>query len=93
MNRCGALSISAPTRWTVHRTRIKEPPTWLMGMPGFFHSLRFLGHGLAGMRRNILNFTGIKPVRETLFGMVAAGSDKKRKRWIEQMRRLGERAG
>ena len=36
-----------------------------MGMPSFFYRLWFLGHGIAGMRRNILNFVGIKPVRET----------------------------
>lgn len=64
-----------------------------MGMPSFLYRLWFLGHGIAGMRRNILNFVGISPVRETLFGMVAAGSDAKRVGWLAQMRKLGERAG
>ena len=45
-----------------------------MGMPAFFYRLWYLGHGVAGMRRNILNFVGIGPVRETLFGLVAAAS-------------------
>ena len=64
-----------------------------MGMPGFFYRFWFLGHGIAGMRRNILNFVGIKPVHETLFGTVGSGGDNKHVKWLEQMRRLGERAG
>jgi len=60
-----------------------------MGMPGMVYRLWFRNHGLAGMRRNILNFVGIAPVRETVFGMVAGGNDMKRKGWLEQMRRLG----
>ncbi|MGB8819209.1 MAG: NAD(P)H-dependent oxidoreductase [Rhizobiaceae bacterium] len=60
-----------------------------MGMPGFIYRLFYLGHGIAGMRRNILNFVGIKPVWETLFGMVESVSDAKRKSWIEDVRQLG----
>ncbi|TIT75561.1 MAG: NAD(P)H-dependent oxidoreductase [Mesorhizobium sp.] len=63
-----------------------------MGMPAPVYRLWFLGHGLAGMRRSILNFVGIKPVRETLFGMVATASDAKRIGWLKQIQRLGERA-
>jgi putative NADPH-quinone reductase len=64
-----------------------------MGMPSVLYRLWFLGHGVAGMRRNILNFVGIRPVRETLFGMVAGASDATRAKWIRHMRTLGERAG
>lgn len=64
-----------------------------MGMPAPIYRLWYLGHGIAGMRRNILNFVGIKPVRETLFGRVEGVSDARRKKWIEAMRTLGERAG
>lgn len=63
-----------------------------MGMPAPVYRLWFLSHGVAGMRRGILNFVGIRPVRETLFGMVATASDAKRASWMKQMRRLGERA-
>jgi putative NADPH-quinone reductase len=63
-----------------------------MGMPAFFYRLWYLGHGIAGMRRNILNFVGISPVRETLFGLVEGVGDDKRMRWIAEMRRLGTRA-
>lgn len=63
-----------------------------LGMPGAFYRLWYLNHGIGGMRRNILNFAGIGPVRETLFGMVEAVSDDRRDRWIATARRLGERA-
>ncbi|RRH91036.1 flavodoxin family protein [Mesorhizobium tamadayense] len=63
-----------------------------MGMPAVVYRLWFLGHGIAGMRRSILRFAGIKPVRETLFGMVANAGDAKRASWIKSMRRLGGRA-
>ncbi|OHV77533.1 NAD(P)H-dependent oxidoreductase [Ensifer sp. LCM 4579] len=63
-----------------------------MGMPAFVYRLWYRGHGIAGMRRNILNFVGIKPVRETLFGMVEAVGERKRARWIAKLRKLGASA-
>lgn len=63
-----------------------------MGMPSVVYRLWFLGHGIAGMKRSILHFVGISPVRETLFGMVAGASDATRAKWISQMRKLGQRA-
>ncbi len=63
-----------------------------MGMPAFVYRWWFLAHGLRGFERNILRFVGIKPVRETLFGMVDAASDAKRASWTEQMRKLGRMA-
>ena len=64
-----------------------------MGMPASFYRFWYLSHGVAGMRRNILNFVGISPVRETLFGMVEDVSDAKRRKWISAMHGLGKRAG
>jgi putative NADPH-quinone reductase len=63
-----------------------------MGMPSLIYRLWYFGHGIAGLRRNILNFVGIKPVRETFYGMVEGASGDKRKRWIDEMRRLGRQA-
>ena len=63
-----------------------------MGMPAFFYRLWHLGHGIARMRRNILNFVGISPVRETLLGMVEGASDAKRSQWLKKMRELGAAA-
>ncbi|MER8473356.1 NAD(P)H-dependent oxidoreductase [Mesorhizobium sp. M1405] len=63
-----------------------------MGMPAVLYRLWFLSHGIAGLRRSILRFAGVSPVRETLFGMVADATDTTRAKWFEQMRRFGERA-
>jgi putative NADPH-quinone reductase len=60
-----------------------------MGMPGFVYRLWFLGHGIAGLRRNILGFVGIRPVRQTFYGLVEGVSDARRKAWLDEMRRLG----
>lgn len=62
-----------------------------MGMPASIYRIWFLSHGIAGMRRGILNFVGISPVRETLLGAVASANEAKRAKWIGQMRALGER--
>jgi hypothetical protein len=63
-----------------------------MGMPAFFYRFWYFSHGVAGVRRNILNFVGIKPVRETFFGLIASGGGAKYTKWIGQMRQLGQRA-
>lgn len=41
------------------------------------------------MRRNILNFVGISPVRETLFGLVEGSRADTRGKWTAAMRALG----
>ena len=45
-----------------------------MGMPAFVYRWYFGGHSLKSLERNILRFVGIRPVRESLIGMVE-GSD------------------
>ena len=63
-----------------------------MGMPGIVYRLWFMNHGLSAMRRGILNFVGIKPVRESLYGMVGQASDGRRRKWLAQVGQLGGRA-
>ena len=57
-----------------------------MGMPALVYRWYFGAHGLKSLERNILGFCGIRPIRESLFGMV------KRKRWLATMRTHGRRA-
>ncbi len=61
-----------------------------MGMPGFFYRLFFFSHSVSSLRRNILYFVGIKPVRETLIGTVENPAS--RARGLEQMQKLGREA-
>jgi putative NADPH-quinone reductase len=63
-----------------------------MGMPAPIYRFWYLGHGVAGIRRNILNFVGIGPVRESLFGMVESVSDARRRKWLAAMHALGKSA-
>ena len=59
-----------------------------MGMPGFVYRWYFAAHALKLLRRNILQFVGIKPVRSTIYGGVEA-SDDKRKQWLAEVEALG----
>jgi putative NADPH-quinone reductase len=60
-----------------------------MGMPALVYRWWFLAHGVRGLARNILNFVGIKPVRETFFGGVDKAGPVTVERWRRIMRRLG----
>lgn len=62
-----------------------------MGMPAMAYRLWFLSHGLRGFERNVLKLVGIRPIRETLFGMVEGVSAEKRAGWVEEMRALGRK--
>jgi putative NADPH-quinone reductase len=63
-----------------------------MGMPAVVYRLWFMNHGISALRRGILNFAGIKPVRGSLYGMVGKTSDSRRRKWLDQVRHLGGRA-
>jgi putative NADPH-quinone reductase len=61
-----------------------------MGMPALLYRWYFGAAGLRSFERSMLGFSGIKPIRESLYGLTFA-DDKKRARWIEDMRRHGRR--
>jgi putative NADPH-quinone reductase len=60
-----------------------------MGMPGFFYRWYFGAHALKLLKRNILHFIGISPVRSTIYGMIEAVSDDTRKQWLREVEALG----
>jgi putative NADPH-quinone reductase len=62
-----------------------------MGMPAFFYRWYFGAHSLKSLERNVLGFCGIRPIRESLFGMVEAASDARRRRWLATMRSYGRK--
>lgn len=53
---------------------------WVFGKPG--HNT---------MKRSILNFCGVAPVRITSLGPVARSSARQRERWLQRVQRLGRR--
>ncbi len=61
-----------------------------MGMPAPAYRLFYFAHGIRGLKRNILAFVGIKPVRQTFFGMVQNVDEARRQIWMKQMRELGK---
>ena len=60
-----------------------------MGMPAFWYRLFFFAHGVRGMVRSILRFTGIGPVRTTLIGKV--GDSDKLDDWVAALKSWGAR--
>ena len=61
-----------------------------MGMPAVAYRYYFGAHSLRSLERNILKFAVISPVRSSLFGRVDDASATTRKRWLQQVERLGE---
>ena len=57
-----------------------------MGMPATLYRWYFGAFGVRGFERSMLAFAGIKPIRENLYGLTFA-DDKRRARWIEDLRR------
>jgi putative NADPH-quinone reductase len=62
----------------------------IMGMPVLLYRWYFGAYGVRGFDRSMLSFAGIKPIRESLYGLAFA-NEQKRARWIEDMRRFGAR--
>ncbi len=63
-----------------------------MGMPALVYRWFFGAHGIRGIERNILEFVGIKPVRESFFGNVEGAREETRAKWLEAMRAHGRDA-
>jgi len=61
-----------------------------MGMPVLIYRWYFGAYGLRAFERSMWSFAGIKPIRESLYGLTFA-DEKKRDRWIEDMRKHGAR--
>ena len=62
-----------------------------MDAPVWFFRIVYGKPGHNAMKKMILEFCGIKPVRITSFGSVKRSSDKQRIRWLEQVKRLGSK--
>lgn len=62
-----------------------------MGMPAFFYKLYYRAHSLKSLKRNILEFCGVAPVRSTLIGTVE-GAASAREDWLQKVSVLGFRA-
>jgi NAD(P)H dehydrogenase (quinone) len=61
-----------------------------LNTPSFYYRWVFGRPGHNTMKKTILQFCGIKPVRITEVGPMKNSSEAKRKQWLEQVRALGE---
>jgi putative NADPH-quinone reductase len=61
-----------------------------MGMPAFLYRWFYGAHGLKSLERNILKFTGVGPIRESLVGRVEECPEH-RVHWLEKMVALGRK--
>ena len=58
--------------------------------PAWYYRI-FMGNaGFKAMKKGILEFCGISPVKITSFNMVRSSSVQQRKNWIQQVEKLGE---
>ncbi|MGJ3233173.1 MAG: NAD(P)H-dependent oxidoreductase [Oceanicaulis sp.] len=62
-----------------------------MGMPGFAYRLFFRSHSLRALEAGVLGLSGFKPVRDTVFGGVELGAER-RSRFLDRARALGVKA-
>ena len=63
-----------------------------MGMPAFWYRWFFRAQGVRGLERSILGFCGVKPVRETLIGLVEAKDSAGREKWLAKLETHGRAA-
>lgn len=63
-----------------------------MGMPASLYRWYFRAHSLKALKRSILGFVGVAPVRDTLIGAVDAMDGSRCAQWIERLHDLGRRA-
>lgn len=63
-----------------------------MGMPGILYRLYFRAHSIKSIKRNMLQFVGIEPVKDSIVGMAAQMTPQKAGRWFARMGALGRDA-
>ncbi len=63
-----------------------------MGMPGFVYRYWFGAHALKMLKRNILGFMGVRPIRSTIYGYVEGASAEHRRKWLNEIEEFGRRA-
>jgi NAD(P)H dehydrogenase (quinone) len=60
-----------------------------MDTPKWYYSLVYRNAGHNAMKRSTLMFSGIKPVKTTVFTPIKTSSKEKRQQWLEKSFRLG----
>jgi len=61
-------------------------------MPALIYRWYFGAHTLKALKRNILGFAGVAPIRETLIGSVETMKPARRLLWLGTLTRMGSGA-
>lgn len=62
-----------------------------MGMPSRIYRWYFGAFALRLMKRNILGFVGVSPIRSTVHGMIEAVTQEKRQAWLADAEAMGRK--
>ena len=62
-----------------------------MGMPGFIYRWWFGAHALKMLKRNILAFMGVGPIRSVIYGNIEGAGDERRRKWLRDVEAMGRR--
>ncbi len=63
-----------------------------MGMPAFVYRYYFFAHGLRNLKRNILKYAGVTPVRDTLIGSAKGMAPATAQKWLTTVENFGRKA-
>ncbi len=63
-----------------------------MGMPAPVYRFFFFAHGLRNLKRNVLGYAGVSPVRATLIGSIKEMDGAKAEKWLTAVEDMGRQA-
>ncbi len=61
-----------------------------MDAPAFYYQLVYFSPGQRALRVATLNFCGVSPVKETIFGPVKTSTPTKREQWLKKVEKLAK---
>ncbi|NIF04616.1 NAD(P)H-dependent oxidoreductase [Chryseobacterium sp. Tr-659] len=62
-----------------------------LDQPGWYYHLVYGRPSVNQLKRSTLEFCGIKPVKVTYVGIIRTSDEKQRNKWLEKVRRLGNK--
>lgn len=62
-----------------------------LDQPGWYYRFSFGRPSVNQLRRSILEFCGIKPVRVSYIGIVKTATEQQREKWLERIQAMGKR--
>jgi NAD(P)H dehydrogenase (quinone) len=62
-----------------------------MDTPTWYYSLVYKKPGHNSMKKSILNFCGVKPVKTSIIGTIKNSTELKRKTWLDKVEELGKK--